>query len=119
MLMLAKPASGTATACGPRSNADGRDVYSRPIQLPPWLLCSSWGPVPVFSITTSTASRTRRTFSSIAAGFTTRTGPGLFGNSGTRGGKASCARAAGPPRGISTIGPNAAATPQRLTMPLV
>ncbi|MGA1304492.1 MAG: hypothetical protein ACO3ZD_10675 [Cyanobium sp.] len=64
MLMLRTPASGNATAWGPRSSTAGWEVVSRPSQLVPWLVCSSWGALPAFSITTSTPSRTRRTFRS-------------------------------------------------------
>jgi hypothetical protein len=67
MLRLRTPASGRATAWGPRSNTAGLEVVSRPSQLPPWFVCSSWGALPVFSITTSTPSRTRRTLSSIGS----------------------------------------------------
>ncbi|MFM7464456.1 MAG: hypothetical protein ACKO28_03090 [Cyanobium sp.] len=78
--MRPKPASGTEIACGPRSNTEGWLVYNRPLQLPPPLLCSSWGAVPVFSITTSTASFTRRTFSSNPTALApTRSGPGAVG----------------------------------------
>ncbi|MFN9546969.1 MAG: hypothetical protein ACK6AD_07860 [Cyanobacteriota bacterium] len=40
-LMLCSPASGTASFCGPCGNTEGREVYSRPNQLLPWVVCSS------------------------------------------------------------------------------